>query len=106
MTVAEPKEAPEPVEPGSLASSALDKLLVEWRASSTIGLETHAANAAAYVIDEGRFDGYDVREWITALGKRLTEAAGALGSAPFGDAKIAAFTASLGPDAEEPTRSV
>lgn len=103
MTVRTP-DAPEPEEtPAPLASEPIDKLLAEW--SHKVHAEgppevTFSGYFAAYALDRGRAMGLDARQLVTELGRRLTEAAKALGKPPFGEADIARFAEELDADDE------
>ncbi|WDS51712.1 hypothetical protein SEA_BARNSTORMER_75 [Microbacterium phage Barnstormer] len=97
MTFADPLEAPQP---GSFATAPIDKLAVSWQsAPADFADETpadfFARRLVARAINGARSEGLDVRDVITALGKRLTVAAGVLGKAPFSEADIRSFLATI-----------
>ncbi|WDS52104.1 hypothetical protein SEA_CARON_78 [Microbacterium phage Caron] len=97
MALAEPVEAPEP---GSFATSAVDKLAVAWQTTPPDFAEETPADffarrLVARALNGARAEGLDVRAVVTALGRRLTEVAGVLGKAPFSEADIEAFLATV-----------
>lgn len=103
-------DAPELPEPGSLASSALDKALTEWRRKPVFAALGASADDWSYVeaailVDSARQMGQPLHEALQAIASRLKDIAALLPALPSPEALEAelAVLATL-PMTEEPSR--
>lgn len=103
-------DAPELPEPGSMASSALDKAVTEWRqkpvwAALGASADDWSHVVAADIVTSARQTGHGLHEALQAVASRLKDIAALLPALPSPDALEAelAVLATL-PMTEEPSR--